>query len=161
MDRLTPKDAATNGSAYCYLRLAILPIKDEGFRSFLSNCIRLSAAYEDTGLTPEEIASLRTKLEQVEAERDKAVADLKEALTSNSDETLCKYCKNYFECEGEKCPEFISGVGDAEGKYPTWKWSCMDFDYCAMLENTPCHACYDNAYDGFEWRGTVKEEESK
>lgn len=68
---------------------------------------------------------------------------------------ICDYCKHYIKCEGEDCVYFISGTGDAEGKYPDFKWTCEDFNYgtCQMLESTPCNGCFDNKYKGFDWKG--------
>ena len=66
----------------------------------------------------------------------------------------CNYCKHNVECLGEKCGGFCKGIGDAEGKYPTWKWTCEDFKFgtCAKREGTPCDGCFDNDFSGFEWK---------
>ena len=70
-------------------------------------------------------------------------------------EDICSYCKNNIECKGEKCEKYCKGVGDADGKFPDLKWSCMDFDFgtCPLLENTPCNDCFKNNDKDFEWRG--------
>ena len=64
MIRLTPADAAVNGQSDIYMRLANINMKSELFRTFLSDCIRKLAAYEDLG-TVEELAELvKAKKEQ-------------------------------------------------------------------------------------------------
>lgn len=69
-----------------------------------------------------------------------------------NDLDLCSICKHHIECKEEKCEKYISGVGDSEGKYPDWKWSCLDFEYgeCPMRENTPCNKCIENDDAVFE-----------
>ena len=71
-------------------------------------------------------------------------------------ENTCSYCKNNIECKSKKCEKYCSGVGDADGKFPSWKWTCEDFDFgtCPLLENTPCNGCFENNLKGFEWRGS-------
>ena len=75
------------------------------------------AAYEDTGLSPADIATLTARAEAAEAERDAAVEDLKLALI---DETLdpchcCEYGRTNH-CthpDGPTC-------GETDGK--NWQW---------------------------------------
>ena len=94
-------------------------------------------------------------LERLTAERDAAVEDMTAVLKRDSDD-ICAYCKNRIECKNEQCEKYSSGVGDVDGNYPDWKWSCMDFDYgtCSLLEDTPCNGCFDDDCKGFEWRGS-------
>ena len=70
-------------------------------------------------------------------------------------ENICSYCKNNIECEGKECKKYCEGVGDVDGKFPDWKWTCMDFDFgtCFLLEDTPCNGCFEDNAKGFEWRG--------
>ena len=112
------------------------------------------AAYEDTGLSPADIATLTARAEAAEAERDAAVEDMTAVLKRDSDD-ICAYCKNRIECKNEQCEKYSSGVGDVDGNYPDWKWTCMDFDYgtCSLLADTPCNGCFDDDCKGFEWRG--------
>ena len=93
-------------------------------------------------------------LERLTAERDAAVEDMTAVLKRDSDD-ICAYCKNRIECKNEQCEKYSSGVGDVDGNYPDWKWTCMDFDYgtCFLLADTPCNGCFDDDYIGFEWRG--------
>ena len=93
-------------------------------------------------------------LERLTAERDAAVEDMTAVLKRDSDD-ICAYCKNRIECKNEQCEKYSSGVGDDDGNYPDWKWTCMDFDYgtCFLLADTPCNGCFDDDYIGFEWRG--------
>jgi hypothetical protein len=97
---------------------------------------------------------LTARAEAAEAERDAAVEDMTAVLKRDSDD-ICAYCKNRVECEGQQCEKYSSGVGDVDGNYPDWKWTCEDFDYgtCRMMENTPCNGCLENDCSGFEWRG--------
>ena len=77
------------------------------------------------------------------------------AVLKRDSDDICDYCKNRIECEGQQCEKYSSGVGDVDGKYPDWKWDCMDFDYgtCSLLADTPCNGCFDDDCKGFEWRG--------
>lgn len=70
-------------------------------------------------------------------------------------ENICSYCKNNIECKGKECEKYCEGVGDVDGKFPDWKWTCRDFDFgtCPLLESTPCNECFANNAEGFEWRG--------
>jgi hypothetical protein len=97
---------------------------------------------------------LTARAEAAEAERDAAVEDMTAVLRRDSDD-ICAYCKNRVECEGQQCEKYSSGVGDVDGNYPDWKWTCMDFDYgtCSLLADTPCNGCFDDDCKGFEWRG--------
>ena len=111
-------------------------------------------AYEDTGLSPAGIATLTARAEAAEAERDAAVEDMTAVLKRDSDD-ICAYCKNRIECKNEQCEKYSSGVGDVDGNYPDWKWTCMDFNYgtCSLLADTPCNGCIEDDCKGFEWRG--------
>ena len=97
-------------------------------------------------------------LERLTAERDAAVEDMTAVLKRDSDD-ICAYCKNRIECKKEQCEKYSSGVGDVDGNYPDWKWTCMDFDYgtCSLLADTPCNGCFDDDCKGFEWRGPQAE----
>ena len=116
------------------------------------------AAYEDTGLSPADIPALTARAEAAEAERDAAVKDMTAVLKRDSDD-ICAYCKNRIECESQQCEKYSSGVGDVDGNYPDWKWTCMDFDYgtCSLLADTPCNGCFEDDCKGFEWRGPQAE----
>ena len=72
-------------------------------------------------------------------------------------ENICSYCKNNIECKGKECKKYREGVGDVDGRFPDWKWTCMDFDFgtCFLLEDPPCNVCFENDCKGFEWRGNV------
>jgi hypothetical protein len=96
-------------------------------------------------------------LERLTAERDAAVEDMTAVLKRDSDD-ICAYCKNRIECKKEQCEKYSSGVGDVDGNYPDWKWTCMDFDYgtCSLLADTPCNGCFDDDCSGFEWRGCTR-----
>ena len=146
MERLTKRDE--NGNAYY----------DFGFLnsnhwSRYKHIDRL-AAYEDTGLSPADIADLTARAEAAEARADAAVEDMTAVLKRDSDD-ICAYCKNRVECESQQCEKYSSGVGDVDGNYPDWKWTCMDFAYgtCSLLADTPCNGCFDDDCKGFEWRG--------
>ena len=101
-------------------------------------------------------------LERLTAERDAAVEDMTAVLKRDSDD-ICAYCKNRIECKNEQCEKYSSGVGDVDGNYPDWKWTCMDFDYgtCFLLADTPCNGCFDDDYTGFEWRGPQEAEKGE
>ena len=102
----------------------------------------------------EALEDMNRKIERLTAERDAAVEDMTAVLKRDSDD-ICAYCKNRIECKNEQCEKYSSGVGDVDGNYPDWKWTCMDFDYgtCLLLADTPCNGCFDDDYIGFEWRG--------
>ena len=101
-----------------------------------------------------ENASLREQLAESQRRGQAAVEDMTAVLKRDSDD-ICAYCKNRIECKNEQCEKYSSGVGDVDGNYPDWKWTCMDFDYgtCSLLADTPCNGCFDDDYKGFEWRG--------
>ena len=101
--------------------------------------------YPDYYSVYEDFFALQKELEKVKKERD---------VLARKAEDSCTLCKNYIPCNGRNCPSFCEGVGDAEGKYPDWKWSCQDFHYgeCPVLENTPCFGCIQNGYKGFVWK---------
>jgi hypothetical protein len=84
----------------------------------------------------------------------KAIDIMTEVLKKYADD-ICVYCKHEIPCPGKTCEHYIEGIGDDEGKYPSLKWSCEDFDHgtCIVLENTPCNGCFDNDYRGFVWKG--------
>ena len=74
-------------------------------------------------------------------------------LVMQSDD-ICKFCENKIECKKKECEKYCEGIGDADGKFPDWKWTCEDFDFgtCPMMIDTPCYECFDNNYSGFKWR---------
>ena len=100
------------------------------------------------------IESLTAQLAASQRRGKAAVEDMTAVLKRDSDD-ICAYCKNRIECKNEQCEKYSSGVGDVDGNYPDWKWTCMDFDYgtCSLLEDTPCNGCFDDDCKGFEWRG--------
>ena len=94
--------------------------------------------------------------------RERAAVDTLTKLLkhSNDDDDICAYCNNQIICNGKSCESYCEGVGDVDGNYPDWEWTCEDFDYgtCFKMQNTPCNGCFDNEYSGFEWRGPQDEE---
>ena len=80
------------------------PVPDEALISL--------AAYEDTGLSPADIATLTARAEAAEAERDAAVEDLKRF-------SACCQCNANI--DGSCCDMFD---GTAENKYfcSNWQW---------------------------------------
>ena len=100
------------------------------------------------------IESLQAQLSESQRREQAAVEDMTAVLKRDSDD-ICAYCKNRIECKNEQCEKYSSGVGDVDGNYPDWKWTCMDFDYgtCSLLADTPCNGCFDDDCKGFEWRG--------
>ena len=115
--------------------------------------------------TPNEDLVHRAALEIIAALRESqrrekaAVNDITAALKRDSC-NICKYCKHEIKCEGQDCDGYCSGVGDTDGNYPDWKWTCEDFNFgtCVKMENTPCNGCFENDCGGFEWRGPEAEE---
>ena len=101
-----------------------------------------------------ENASLREQLAESQRRERAAVEDMTAVLKRDSDD-ICAYCKNRIECKSQQCEKYSSGVGDVDGNYPDWKWTCMDFDYgtCSLLADTPCNGCIEDDCKGFEWRG--------
>ena len=92
-----------------------------------------------------EIEKLRKELEETKIERN--------MLAQKSDDP-CSLCANHVKCDGKSCECYECGVGDADGKYPNFRWSCEDFNFgtCRKLENTPCNGCIENNHAGFVWR---------
>ena len=130
----------------------------EDVRYLLSEVDRLNALHKReiivAGEYAQRVIDLTARAEAAEAERDAAIEDMTAVLKRDSDD-ICAYCKNRVECESQQCEKYSSGVGDVDGNYPDWKWTCMDFDYgtCSLLEDTPCNGCFDDDCKGFEWRG--------
>ena len=63
-------------------------------------------AYEDTGLSPANIADLTARAEAAEAERDACKADLQSIVTQSVKDMEkrnwtppCRYCSKYFVCD--------------------------------------------------------------
>jgi hypothetical protein len=94
------------------------------------------------------------EVEKLNSIIDELQEDLKTVLTSSKDVIVCDYCKHNIKCPGKDCEYFVSGVGDADGKYPNLKWTCQDFLWgeCDRLINTKCNGCFDNDYSGFEYK---------
>jgi len=101
----------------------------------------------------------RAEYEKVKAENEELKRRLERVIKDNC-EDICKHCKNQIECKSKECEAYVSGVGDIDGKYPTMKWSCEDFDFgtCPMMEKTPCNGCVDNDYCGFKLRDAQGED---
>ena len=129
----------------------------------LSEVDRMNALHKReiivAGEYAQRVIDLTARAEAAEAERDAAIEDMTAVLKRDSDD-ICAYCKNRIECKNEQCEKYSSGVGDDDGNYPDWKWTCMDFDYgtCFLLADTPCNGCFDDDYKGFEWRGPQEAE---
>ena len=123
------------------------------------------AAYEDTGLTPEEITAAedrrhQCKIECLLREYNKATAQLQkfrglyiEMVKKHADD-ICDKCANNprITC-GKDCPSYIEGDhGWADGKRVDFHWTCMDLDWgsCPRLEGSVCHGCYDADFANFK-----------
>lgn len=67
--------------------------------------------------------------------------------------SACDFCKHCKPCLSKQCVDYIEGIGDAEGKYPNFRWTCEDFVFgtCPTLENTPCNGCIQNDFKSFEF----------
>ena len=107
------------------------------------------------------IESLQAQLAASQRREKAAVDTLTKLLKhANDDDDICAYCNNQIICNGKSCESYREGVGDVDGNYPDWEWTCEDFDYgtCFKMQNTPCNGCFDNEYRGFEWRGQEAEE---
>ena len=107
MDRLTQKDQfetrrdgeetycllveAFNGLGEGILTVTALP-PPLGYR-VKGIAVEFLAAYESTGLTPEEVNKLRADLACVTAERDAAVADMTVMSNIMRAGELCRFCK--------------------------------------------------------------------
>ena len=134
------------------------PIRRIDMKYLLSEVDRLNALHKReiiiAGEYAQRVIDLTARAEAAEARADAAVEDMTAVLKRDSDD-ICAYCKNRIECKSQQCEKYSSGVGDVDGNYPDWKWTCMDFNYgtCSLLADTPCNGCFDDAYKGFEWRG--------
>ena len=168
MDRLTEirqrTEAATDGprerfDTPYYAEIHILGGKEAGFLpvALADEAYNgLKWAIDTANANAKLFDEATARAEAAEAERDAAVEDMTAVLKRDSDD-ICAYCKNRIECKNEQCEKYSSGVGDVDGNYPDWKWTCMDFDYgtCSLLADTPCNGCFDDDCKGFEWRGPV------
>ena len=120
----------------------------------------LLAAYEDTGLTPEEcalyIGSEAQSVSKRELKLGKENSILRSALIDQIkrwNDDICNHCANRIPCEKKDCDYYQEGVGgwiDGQ-RVEDFKWSCQDFDFgtCDKMMNTPCEGCFVNDYDGF------------
>ena len=120
----------------------------------------LLAAYEDTGLTPEEcalyIGSEAQSVSKRELKLGKENSILRSALIDQIkrwNDDICNHCANRIPCEKKDCDYYQEGVGgwlDGQ-REEDFKWSCQDFDFgtCDKMMNTPCEGCFVNDYDGF------------
>lgn len=100
------------------------------------------AAYEDTGLEPGEITQ----------DQDKYKA-LYINLLKAKDDDICGKCTHQRHCDGKTCPGYIEGRGGKlDGQWVDFRWTCEDLDWgsCPMMEDTPCHGCFDGGYCRFE-----------
>ncbi len=97
------------------------------------------------------ITNVFEAFERLSSENKEMVAAIKDIFDSDN---VCKFCENKIECKKKECEKYCEGVGDADGKFPDWKWTCEDFDFgtCPMMIDTPCYECFDNNYSGFKWR---------
>jgi len=125
---------------------------EEAADSF-QDCIHLIRDTHTADVVP------RAEYEKVKAENEELKRRLERVIKDNC-EDICKHCKNQIECKSKECEAYVSGVGDIDGKYPTMKWSCEDFDFgtCPMMEKTPCNGCVDNDYCGFKLRDAQGED---
>lgn len=145
----------------------------------LAVCERL-AAYEDTGLTPEEVVKVNTfagselekqlgKYLRLQAAHDAMRQEWQEAhdelgrlrklvtdLLKSPDDDICAYCANQIPCRGKDCDWYVNGKGGTiDGReYPDFQWTCEDFEHgsCPKLSGTPCEGCCKNDYRGFVLR---------
>ena len=106
----------------------------------------------------DKLNAMNDEVAKLQAERDAAAEVIKE-LAWDCDDGCKKYCKHYIsDCGKGICPAYIEGVGDDEGKYPDFRWTCQDFTVCPREEGTPCEGCIGHHYANFEWRGVTKED---
>lgn len=87
----------------------------------------------------------------MKTELDIVKEELIKVLKNPRDVDICNYCKFKITCKSKQCPKFCSGIGDVDGKFPNFKWTCEDFNFgtCDILQNSPCNACIENNYKGF------------
>ena len=135
-------------------RTEVTKAQKEKGDSITAACLAWSIVANDIPYLLSEVDRLTARAEAAEARADAAVEDMMAVLKRDYDD-ICAYCKNRIECKNEQCEKYSSGVGDVDGNYPDWKWTCMDFDYgtCSLLADTPCNGCFDDDCKGFEWRG--------
>lgn len=125
----------------------------------LRNCkaYKTKSDLQTTMLTAADlIESLQAQL-AASQRRERAAVDTLTKLLKHANEAddICAYCNNQIICNGKSCESYREGVGDVDGNYPDWEWTCEDFDYgtCFKMQNTPCNGCFEKEYSGFEWRG--------
>lgn len=112
---------------------------DTDIATMIDRAIERLAQYEDTGVTPNDVANYK---------------ELYIDMLKEYDDDLCGKCKNnpHVVCD-KTCPDYVEGRGGTfNGRYVNFAWSCLDFDYgdCPRLENTLCYKCFDNGFDHFE-----------
>lgn len=70
-----------------------------------------------------ENARLTTERDEAKRMADAAVDTLTKLL-KHADDDICAYCKNQIKCNGKDCESYCEGVGDVDGNYMDWKWTC-------------------------------------
>ena len=108
MDRLT---SGTDPNCECSRCTAECVNEWDGL-CWVRLAIKRLAAYEDTGLTPGEIAALRAELDAAQRRAEAAVRDLASAA-------LCENCKHV---DNDECGETC---GDSDSAY-RWEWRGPD-----------------------------------
>jgi len=107
MERFTKKDSRGDMAVSAYVAYWVRGDKYDTAR-VVGYAVDKLAAYEDTGLTPEDIVKLKTAyncavklalgfdddLAAMEKERDAAVEDMENLGDGRCDTDFCKYCKH-------------------------------------------------------------------
>lgn len=126
-----------------------------GLHSAARICFEENRALSDFIL--EAAKSINDLIEQYELLNNKTnkAVDTIFTILESQDACICDYCKHFTPCPQRACDYFCEGEGTADGANPTFRWTCMDFDYgtCPVLEDTPCNGCFDGGCKGFEWIG--------
>lgn len=123
--------------------------ENNGDKSPMCRAVIRLAEYEDLGATPQELKRNLLDAAIKDKEYNKITSRYIDLLKQCAGDP-CSECKNYVKCDSS-CPSFTEGFGahTGTGQYVGVRWSCMDFDKCPRITETPCFECKTLGFVGF------------